>query len=373
MSAGPTTASVAAVEGGAGVGIAGCGFVAAEHHVEAIATAGSRVAAAYDTDRDAAVRLAQRAGAAAVSGSLDDLLSRRDLGAVAICTPPSLHPDGAIAALECGHDVIVEKPVAVSLDAATEMIEARERSGRRAAVGFNLRAHAVLSGCRRAIRAGAIGDPVMLTHTWVGPAHLATSGWIADPSRGGSLTLERGSHCIDTARFLTGAEITAVAATGVADEAVSLELELEGPGGMGILAAATMAVGPVAVNRLRCTGTSGTIECDLYAFDGLRTYIPGALPGSVAERVKGVLASPARLPGLARAARGNGVFRESYAQQWSRFLGSADAEARDLASLEDGRAALAAALAAIASRTEGRTIAIADGPRDLAEAGAVTA
>ena len=372
MGAGSTSASVAAVEDEAGVGIVGCGFVATEHHVEAIATAGSRVAAVYDSDRDAAVRLVQRADGAAVGDSLDEMLGRRDLGAVAVCTPPGLHREGAIAALDRGHDVIVEKPVAVSLEAATEIIEARERSGRRAAVGFNLRAHAVLSGCRDAIRAGAIGDPVMLTHSWVGPAHLATGNWVEDPTRGGSLTMERGSHCIDAARFLTGGEVVAVAATEVAAEAVSLSLELEAPGGGDVLAAVTMGVGPVAVNRLRCTGTAGTIECDLYAFDGLRTYVPGALPGSVGERVKGVLASPAKLPGLARAARGNGIFRDSYARQWAYFLDPAGPESGDLASLEDGRAALAAVLAALAAQAEGRTIAVADGPRDLAAVGATT-
>ena len=191
-----------------------------------------------------------------------------------------------------------------------------------------------------------------------------------DPSQGGSLTMERGSHCIDAARFLTGAEIVAVTSTGVAADAVSIELELEDADGGRVLAAVTMAAGPVAVNRLRCTGTEGTIECDLYAFDGLRAYVPGALPGSVVERVKGVLTSPVKLPGLARAVRGSGVFRDSYARQWARFLEPTE-HGSDLATLEDGRAALAAALAAQASQLEGRAIAIADGPRDLAAAGAV--
>ena len=64
----------------------------------------------------------------------DAVLQRDDVDAVCVCTPSGLHADGAVAALEAGKHVVVEKPLDVSLAAADRVIDAEKRSGKTVAV-----------------------------------------------------------------------------------------------------------------------------------------------------------------------------------------------------------------------------------------------
>lgn len=86
------------------------------------------LAAVCDLDADRAARVVGDARGVDVETSLQRLLERDDLDAVAIATPANTHRDIAMAALESGRHVLVEKPLASSVEAATEMVEAaRER------------------------------------------------------------------------------------------------------------------------------------------------------------------------------------------------------------------------------------------------------
>ena len=64
--------------------------------------------------------------------SLEEMLSGVDLDAVCVCTPSGLHAEGAITALEAGKNVVIEKPVDVTLEAADRLIEVQRatRNGR---------------------------------------------------------------------------------------------------------------------------------------------------------------------------------------------------------------------------------------------------
>ena len=66
--------------------------------------------------------------------SLEEMLAGVDLDAVSVCTPSGLPRQGAITALEAGKDVVIEKPVDVTLEAADRLIEAQRATGERVAV-----------------------------------------------------------------------------------------------------------------------------------------------------------------------------------------------------------------------------------------------
>ena len=164
------------------VGIVGCGKVAHRHVPALRAAYGVELVAAFDVDPNAA-----RATGAAVAGSLAELIERVDL--VAVCTPPETHADVAVAALEAGRDVLIEKPLATTLEDADRIVAAAQ--GRLAATGFQLR-------CHRKLPAAA----AELHGVWSGPTDASV----------GPL-LDRAVHHVDLWRALLGDEVAEARAT----------------------------------------------------------------------------------------------------------------------------------------------------------------
>ncbi len=323
------------------VGIVGCGFVAREQHCPAIAAAGGTVVAVADPDPGAAETVAAAAGGATAYDSLEGLLADGRVEVVAVCTPPGLHRGPAVAAIESGRDVLIEKPLALSIAECDEIAAAAERTGRTVAVGFNLRHNAVVTAARAAIAAGEIGELRALTHHWFGPAHRA-GPWSTEPGSGGTLALERGSHCLDLARFISGVEFGPPSCHGTTASGPLAIAMAAGP----LLASIVMAEAPAPSNALTCVGERGSLELDLYAFDGFTLRRPGQLSGAAGPRLRAALGAPLKLGAATRAARRGGVFRDSYAEQW-RALGRriAGEPAVSLAGPLDGRRALELALA----------------------------
>src|ERR671916_2921418 len=96
-------------------GILGCGVIG-PHHAKAIAGLQSaELVAVADVVPELAEELADEYGCSSF-GSLEEMLSGVDLDAVCVCTPSGMHAEDAIAALEAGKDVVIEKP----LDGAPE-------------------------------------------------------------------------------------------------------------------------------------------------------------------------------------------------------------------------------------------------------------
>src|SRR5262249_42714043 len=131
------------------VGIVGCGKGSRPHIPALRAARGGELAAAVGVDPRAA-----RAAGAAVARSLAELIERVDL--VAVCTPPETHANVALDALAAGRDVLVEKPLAATLDDADRIVAAAE--GRLAATGFQLRCHRKLPRSAGAVH-GVWGGP----------------------------------------------------------------------------------------------------------------------------------------------------------------------------------------------------------------------
>jgi predicted dehydrogenase len=350
------------------VGIVGCGFAGREHHIDAIEAAGGGVAAVHDSDPDALRAAADRAGARAY-GTLDELLADPAVEVVAVCSPPGTHREVAVAALESGRDVLIEKPLALSLDDCETILAARERTGRTAAVAFNLRHHPNVIAARRAVADGELGTLDLLEMSWSGSSHEPAGEWGRRPASGGFTLLERGSHLFDLAAHLSGRAAARAVLTGDPSKTMSAQIEL-GEGEGSVLATIAMTEFGAPRNRIELLGDRGHLEVGLYAFDGLRRLDPDRIVGGFGARARLALRAPAKLPAGVRAARGGGVFRASYANEWRELAAVRTGSVSDrLASVEDGRDALALVLALAASTREGRQIDVAAGPRTLAEAG----
>lgn len=126
--------------------------------------------------------------------------------AVVLSTPPQFHEALAVAALDAGKHVLVEKPMAPTLEACQRMVEAADRNGRLLTVGFNHRYFDAVKRVREAISSGAIGT---LTHVKGFTGHTGLSefkaGWMYDPSvMGGGALADNGVHMLDLCRYLMG-------------------------------------------------------------------------------------------------------------------------------------------------------------------------
>ena len=124
------------------------------------------------------------------------------IDAVVVCLPPDLHAEVAIACLEAGRPVLVEKPLAATVKDGERVVETARRTGTPIMVAHTMRFDGVVLAMRReAVSLGALRT-VAINQRFE-PTHRP---WIDTPGRGGML-LNTGVHAFDLLRFLTGSEI----------------------------------------------------------------------------------------------------------------------------------------------------------------------
>jgi predicted dehydrogenase len=189
-----------------GIGVVGCGGIAWAH-LEAIAKEPRvRLAAVADVDAARLERVADKFGAPARYGSWDALLEDAAVEAVILPLPHHLHEPAAIAALEAGRHVLVEKPIANTVAEADRMIAAAERARRVLMVGHMKRFNRSVVAMKRAVERGSIGEPFSFETVYYGPREIIPSiPWVMKKATGGGGPLVGfGTHHVDVLRWLFG-------------------------------------------------------------------------------------------------------------------------------------------------------------------------
>jgi predicted dehydrogenase len=120
------------------VGVIGCGKVSERHIVPIRRQAGVEIVGVADTDEERAREIAHRFGIRYVFRDAAAMLRERRPDVVHILTPPQSHKELSIQAMEAGCNVLVEKPMAVCVSEADEMIAASRRHGVTLGVCHNL-------------------------------------------------------------------------------------------------------------------------------------------------------------------------------------------------------------------------------------------
>jgi predicted dehydrogenase len=197
------------------IGLIGCGGIARSAHLPAIAHLSGlvRLVAAADVRAEAARSAAAPFGADAYT-DYRQVLARRDVDMVILCTPEYAHREQVEAAAAAGKHVLSEKPMARTLAEADAMIDAARRAGVRLMIGHSRRFTGRYQQVRRAIDAGEIGEVRVLREnerrsrppageagTYWTPEH-----WTGDPSRSVGAVLTNGIHEADLFRWFAGAE-----------------------------------------------------------------------------------------------------------------------------------------------------------------------
>jgi 1,5-anhydro-D-fructose reductase (1,5-anhydro-D-mannitol-forming) len=180
----------------------------------------AHLAAVWSRDPANAAQLAAENLVPKVHESLASLVADDGIDAVFISTPNSLHAEHTLAALAAGKHVLVEKPMATSVEDAATMVQAASTAQRLLGLGHHFRHNALIAEARRRIASGAIGSIAQITAQFnlssSAPPRLtiAHAPWKRDPEQMGfaGALMGMGVHLIDTLRFLTGQEVVAVQA-----------------------------------------------------------------------------------------------------------------------------------------------------------------
>ena len=182
----------------------------------------TNVAAVYSRDMGRAEAFAQKHSVPNAYDSVDDLLRDPGVDAVFISSPNSVHAIHTITAAKAGKHVLVEKPMAVSVQESLDMVRTSKENGVKLGVGFHLRHHPGHKKAREIIEQGALGVISMAQGQWclgqrgvVDPApRTGLSAWWGDPQMmgGASTLMGTGVHVMDLLHFLMGQRIVEVAA-----------------------------------------------------------------------------------------------------------------------------------------------------------------
>jgi len=301
-----------------GVGLVGYKFMGRAH-----SNAYRQVARFFDVDPEPVMRAIcgrDEAAVTAAAASLGwesvetdyhQLVNRSDIGLVDVSTPGYLHKDVVIAALEVGKHVLCEKPLANSLEEASEMLAAVRRAGTIAMVNFNYRRVPAVQFAKKLIDDGKLGE---IRH-W---RAVYLQDWLVDPSiplawrlkkefAGSGALGDIGAHILDLSQFLIGPvtevvgtlktyikerpiEVAASGGSGLSwdsgkemgdvtvDDGTTFLARFEN-GASGSFEATRMALGRRNYNRFEINGSNGSLAFNLERLNELEVFLGDDEPG----------------------------------------------------------------------------------------------
>lgn len=261
------------------VAVVGAGFMG-ELHARAYAECDSaELVAVVDPDAEVGRRVASAYGARHLA-DLGEVLEDDSVSACTVALPDKMHVGVASEILSAGKAVLLEKPMADSLEGARQIAAASERGGGRLMVAHILRFDPRYIGAARAVADGAIGDPLHVlgsrfSHKTIGERMAGSS----------SVCFYLGVHDADAVQWIAGKRISRVysravsrmmPASGVeSEDAIFTNCEFE-DGTVGTLQCGwTMPTYiPYPINaRLEVVGTAGVVDVDVRDH-GLRLVTP---------------------------------------------------------------------------------------------------
>jgi predicted dehydrogenase len=186
------------------IALAGCGRIAQRHaeHIQRVA----QLVAVCDVVPERADNLAARTGTRPYHSLERMLASERDLDVVAICTPNGLHAEHSIRVLNAGHHVLCEKPLAITVNDAGEMIRAAERANKRLFAVKQNRFNPPVVALRDLINDGKLGTiyGVQLACFWNRNEEYYRETWKGTKALDGGTLFTQFSHFIDLLYWMLG-------------------------------------------------------------------------------------------------------------------------------------------------------------------------
>jgi predicted dehydrogenase len=329
------------------VAVVGCGLIGRRRARAAMLHSDSEVRVLCD--RDPAAARAVDGAACDVTDDWRAVVTRPDVDVVAVATPNGLLADIAVAALQAGKHVLMEKPMGRDLGEALRIRDAAAESGRVLGVGFNHRHHPAVQRAVALVGSGGIGRVLWLRARY---GHGGRPGleqeWRSDPAQaGGGELLDQGIHLIDLFTWIAGVPTAAFGMTQTA----AWHIEPLEDNAFGMLRFRSGAIGQLHVSMtqwknlfsLEVHGDAGAVVVEglggSYGVERLacvKRAFAGGAPEMIEERFEGP--------------------DESWSSEWHQFLELVAGRPSDCAGADDGVAAMRVADALYRSAASGSMV-----------------
>lgn len=199
------------------IGIIGAGMISG-YHIAGLRAAGARVDWIASDSKENAQAKAHEYQIAHYTGDYRQLLAQEDLDAVVVATPDYTHREIAIAALEAGKPVLLQKPMARNSDECRQIISAARDTGVPLYVSFMHRYFEEVVATRALLAKGALGPIYSVRQRNATPGASWAAWFYRQENVGGGAMLQLGVHGIDLLRYLFGEIVAVKAATALVKE-----------------------------------------------------------------------------------------------------------------------------------------------------------
>jgi predicted dehydrogenase len=332
-----------------GAAIIGCGAVAEEYVKAFQRDERSEVRALVSRHPANAQRYRDRYNLqCAIETDAEKMLRMKDVDIVVVCTPHDLHTRYVVAAAEAGKHVIIEKPVALTMDDVRKQLQAVRKNNVKTIVSFVLHWNPLLMSIDRLIEGGTLGNIFMvevdyLHRIWMTPKQK----WLGSSKQSGTAILTGGCHAVDALRWFARSEAEEVNAYQVKTEnpieypgTISVNVKFQ-DGKIGRTATSFDARMPYRFN-IGVYGTEGSIRND-------EVFAPKLFPGQ-----SNFLKVPCILPDSAD------VSHHPFTSEVAHFLDCILGDKRPFPDLEDAARTQAICFAADLSAESGRPVRISE-------------
>ena len=292
-----------------GVGMIGFGFIGKVHaHAHRSiplfydpVPARTRLVGVCTTTQESGLKAMAAAGFEFETRDYHEILARPDINIIHICTPNALHKAAILDALRAGKHIYCDKPLALNVTEAEEIVALANQTNVVCQMTFNYRFVPALLRARELVETGFLGDLLQFRAAYLHAGYISPNrshSWRLDFAKsGGGSIMDLGAHLIDVLRFLTGegshvgrgGDFTQVNATletivkerkdpktGVlkpvdVDDIAFAQCRLSG-GAHGTLETSRMATGTQDELRVELHGRRGAIRFNLMEPDWLDAY-----------------------------------------------------------------------------------------------------
>jgi predicted dehydrogenase len=332
-----------------GAGIIGCGAVAQEYVKAFQKDERSEVRALVSRNPANAQRYRDKYNLqCTIETDAEKMLRRADVDIVVVCTPHDLHTQYVVAAAEAGKHVIIEKPVALTMEDVQTQLQAVRKNNVKTIVSFVLHWNPLLMSIDRLIEGGSLGNIFMvevdyLHRIWMTPQQK----WLGSSKQSGTAILTGGCHAVDALRWFARSEAEEVYAYQVKTEnpieypgTISVNVKFQ-DGKIGRTATSFDARMPYRFH-IGVYGTEGSIRND-------EVFAPKLFPGQ-----NNFLKIPCILPDSAD------VSHHPFTSEVAHFLDCILGDKRPFPDLEDAAQTQAICFAADRSAESGRPVKLSE-------------